>query len=387
MALTTDELAMRTALHELADTQPDAPVDRVAGVRRRHLRRRRAQAVVAAAAVVLAVVGTIAGTSAARQSHGTQLAHRSVPTWALPWPDHVDPAVDPAIRHQAIEAWKSQTYGTDASAMYDPKQVVWYLTARVTPRHDIVVVFEVQRDDGDRRLVAGYLTDVTTPDSAGNWVFYDDVAPDPKSPVAAASFYLPELGDDEVGADNWVVLVTNPTMPVALLDHVAEQQVQLDRGYAVTNAGPLGAQVLVSLVDKHGQSRRVGIVGLPGVADSQVPSLAHPAELVGVPQGKILDQSVGQGPELNLNGSPPAEHGRTVIYARCYGGASISVTVDSQSRAAVTIPCDNQQHVVDGPALKPGGDTSYQAAGAMAGHSTGISAGKLVPWRVAVVIR
>src|SRR5947209_4916150 len=142
MPLTTDEQAMRTALQELTDGQPNAPVDRVPGVRRRHLRRRRMQVSTAAAVALFAVTGAAVAMTTGSPSYSAQPTHRSTPAWALPWRDNLDPALSP-LRSAALAVWKSNTYGSDASSFYNPRQLVWYLTRTIADGHDAMVVFEV----------------------------------------------------------------------------------------------------------------------------------------------------------------------------------------------------------------------------------------------------
>src|SRR3954447_5246009 len=137
MALSTDEQAMRGALQELAVGQPDAPVDRFAGVRRRHLRRRRMQSAVAAAAVVVVAAGVVIGTTAGSPSGTAKPAHRATPSWALPWKDNADPALS-ALRPAALAAWRSTAYGDATDALYAPRNVIWYLTQSVPVRQDVM---------------------------------------------------------------------------------------------------------------------------------------------------------------------------------------------------------------------------------------------------------
>ena len=387
MASTTDEIALRSGLDALTAVQPDAPLDRLAGVRRRHARRRRAQGVTAGTVALLVAAVAVVTTHLPSRGHSS-LAHRDLPAWALPWPDHNEGSLPAELRADAERAWLSKTYGTTADPFLAARRYVWYLTAPIAGTANVAVVFEVERDDGEHRLVAGYLSDPTKPAEADNWLLYDDAAPDARSATAMASFYLPvvTVGED---AHNLVVLLTGPATPRVRLDlgTGVARNLSLTQGFGTADVGSLTSQVVVTLIGKHGGGQRAGLVGLPGQAESQAPVLAHPAPLVGVPQNAILEEQAGQGPELDVNGSPTVDHGRTVIYARCYGGSSITVTIDSQDRAAVTIPCDNRQHQVDGPALRPGGDAIMADDGAMKGHSTSVTAGKLVPWRVAVVVR
>src|SRR3954454_19441092 len=96
MALTTDEQAMRGALQELGGAQPDAPVDRVAGVRRRYRRRRTAQSFGAALGVAALVAGGLAVVSTLRSSP-TQPANTAASPalyWQLTWPERSDGTVD-----------------------------------------------------------------------------------------------------------------------------------------------------------------------------------------------------------------------------------------------------------------------------------------------------
>src|SRR3954452_24626256 len=105
MALTTDEQAMRGALQELGGAQPDAPVDRLDGVRRRYRRRRTAQSVGAALGVAALVAGGSSIASALRPTHGrsTVAASPALP-WQLNWPERNDGTVD----KQRVLFWLGQ---------------------------------------------------------------------------------------------------------------------------------------------------------------------------------------------------------------------------------------------------------------------------------------
>src|SRR5947209_7988485 len=105
MALTTDEQAMRSALQELSGTQPDAPVDRHDGVRRRYRRRRAAQSLGAALGVAALVAG---GLSIATTVRSTPAQPSVAPTpakyWQLTWPERNDGTVD----KQRVLFWLGQ---------------------------------------------------------------------------------------------------------------------------------------------------------------------------------------------------------------------------------------------------------------------------------------
>jgi hypothetical protein len=94
----TDELALRTALHDLTAEQPEAPVDRLTGVRRRHRRRRGAQAMAAVASAAVIVTGVVAtssgGSTAERPTPAT--SHEPRAAWQLSWPDRGNGLVDRA---------------------------------------------------------------------------------------------------------------------------------------------------------------------------------------------------------------------------------------------------------------------------------------------------
>jgi hypothetical protein len=328
--------------------------------------------------VLVAVGGALVSTSTGR--HVAQPAHRTLPSWALPWPDRADPAVSATVRRNAITAWKSQTYGTDASAMYDPKQVIWYLSAPVADGTHVAVVFEVQRDDGDRRLVAGLHDATGAAADAQNWILYDVSAPDPHSATpVVVSLYATTTANDV--ARNWVVVLTDPALRNVFLRerHVAE--LALSKGFGFADVGAVRAQVRISVATKPGREIPVGVVGLTGAPDSQAPSLEPPAELVGVPAGAgEIGAGSGQGSSVDVNESVPTRV-RTVIYARCYGGASITVTLDSQ-RTGATVPCDDRQHVIGGPTL-----THQQQVYGSGGHAVEIKGSTLTAYRYAVLIR
>src|SRR4051794_39384856 len=245
MALTTDEQAMRGALEELAVGQPDAPVDRFAGVRRRHLRRRRMQSAVAAAAVAVVAAGVMIGTTTGLRSGTAKPAHRATPSWALPWKDNADPALS-ALRPAALAAWKSSANRNVPDPFYAPRQVIWYLTRSVANGHDVAVVFEVERDDGERRLVAG-LHDVSTDAAdAQNWRLFDVTAPDPHgaTPPLVSLYDTTSTGDV---TDNWVVVLTDPAVPSVFLRERVTTQAQLQDGFTNVELGSLHGQASVAV--------------------------------------------------------------------------------------------------------------------------------------------
>src|SRR5947209_11041178 len=105
MALTTEEQAMRTALQELSGAQPDAPVDRLGGVRRRYRRRRAAQSLGAALGVAALVAGGLSVSTALRTTHHQpSVAATPARPWQLTWPERNDGSVD----KQRVLFWLGQ---------------------------------------------------------------------------------------------------------------------------------------------------------------------------------------------------------------------------------------------------------------------------------------
>jgi hypothetical protein len=377
MALTTDEEAMRTALQELAVGQPDAPLDRVASVRRRHLRRRRMQSAVAASAAVLVAAGVFVGTATGSHSGRAQPAHRTTPSWALPWKDNLSPELS-SLRPAALAAWRASQGNAD-DPFYAPHQVIWYLTQPLDAGNDVMVVFEVERDDGEHRLVVGLHDGSTNENDAQNWRLYDVAAPDPHTAKPVVISIYDTAFVDGV-AHNWVAVLTDPSARSVFLRERVTTQATLQDGFNSVELGPLRGQVSVAVETKDAKQIPVGVVGLPGAPDTQAPQLEPPAELVGVPGGPQIGAGTGQGGSADVNESTPKAV-RTIVYARCYGGPSISISFDDD-RSTLTIPCDNQQHVVNGPTL-----THWQTVYGNGGHAVEIHGSKLTAFRYAVVIR
>jgi hypothetical protein len=111
--------------------------------------------------------------------------------------------------------------------------------------------------------------------------------------------------------------------------------------------------------------------GVPGSWKSSVPELAQVPALAGVvTDDQTMGEMAGQGSGESVSDTP-RRGGRTTVYARCYGGASITVVVDD--KRGVKVPCDDVQHAVPGPTIAPAHKHSYF-----------VHAGDLVAWRVIV---
>jgi hypothetical protein len=218
------------------------------------------------------------------------------------------------------------------------------------------------------------------------WVLYTVPAPKPGPGVVLGL----NVHDSEAAtspdhfADNVAVVLADPSA-----DNLAWQvgdstyglaAVPMDHGFAEVDTGQVRARVLLtevragSRVLAHNQ-----FVGVPGAADSFAPQLAAVPAFTDVPtSGEDFGEVSGQGPSGFVDDSV-VKRGPTTIYARCYGGAVITVSIDADTRAqTVRIPCDDVEHVIHGPALA----TSNLVDGK--GHEWQVKASKLVAWRVAV---
>ena len=385
----TDEEALRSLLADATVGQPAAPVDRVASVRRRYVRRRTTQLGTLAAAVAAVVVGTVLVASPFGNSR-TEPANRSVPSWALPWPDHRDGSVSQTVLDQAVSAWRYFHADGYAAVLPAPSKVIWYLGQRAVNGDKITVMFEVDGAEG-HRLIAGF---ADANDVGGNapaqfdrgsspWVLYDVPAPSPDyRGFVGLNLTAPGAGSSSA-YHNWIVVLTHPSAQQISWSGagLAGGAGRPDRGLVIADSGQPTGQVYAKVLDRADQTSVVGQqtpVGVPGNPKSTVPYLRPPAPLTGVPHGfRTMGPITAQGSLMN---SEMAFHrlGPTTIYARCYGAASMRVAIDTiRSGAGVILPCDNQQHALPGQSLRRNAPTK--------GHLIAVHAADLVAWTVAVV--
>ncbi|HET6818134.1 MAG TPA: hypothetical protein VFH66_12995 [Mycobacteriales bacterium] len=408
---TDDEPALRAALADLTVGQPDLPVDRVAGVRRRHARRRQLQAAAAAGAMAIAALGVIAVSGVFHGARSTQSLNRPVPSWALPWDDHRDGSVPQPILAGAVSHWVADQL---AKAPLPPNQpitmrpVVWYLGTRIPGTDHVVAVFEatglhagaLALTKGPRLVVAhAAWSDVTHSSVRGGyaWSYVDVAAPSPGY-AGVIGGYAP-AGNADGGFDNVAWLLTSPKARDASWTvetaggRTLSGDVPLDHGYASVDVGQVMSRVRINALATGPEGQSVpfhGWLGVPGAPGREVPTLVSAGSLVGVPQGRLtLGESSSQGSSVYVDGDANAPAGRpTTVYARCYSAddaRSIRVTVDGDitriGRSGVRVVCDGQQHVLPG---NPTGDPTART-GAV-GHSVGVRASNLTAWTVAVVI-
>ena len=377
------ERALRAALHEVVADQPLQPVDRVAGVRRRHVRRRTMQGAATAMAAAIAVVASLlAGGVVGRQ--GAEPLNRPVPSWALPWPDHRDGSVSQEVLDGVLAAWRSEALGRVALDALPAERVVWYAAQKVDNGESVFVMFEV--DTGNEyRLVVG----VTATAQSTHWMryrgqrlpppwrLYDVPAPPPSYRGLIGTNFgtsftrngLALLAPPDVSQISWIAAGSG-SGTVRLADGFATFEIRAPRG-------PVKAGIPHPGVPVYYQP-----LGVPGDPRSQIGQLARVPRLDGIPPGAKSVRLHGQG-KLAISDATLPEGATTTIYARCYGPLPIRVAVDDdRTDGGVRIPCDDQQHVVEGPRL---GKPTVGGPGGLA-HQFMVNARYDVAWRVAVVI-
>ena len=169
MALTTDEQAMRSALQELTATQPDAPVDRVAWVRRRYRRRRTAQSFGAALGVVALVAGGLAVASTLRSSptQPANIAASSGLYWQLTWPERSDGTVD---KQRVLSSLGQQGFE-------DLRDVRWLYASTVPNTIDKWAILEADYASSPGTSRAKSLITAVSVDGGDHWTAQTHAAP------------------------------------------------------------------------------------------------------------------------------------------------------------------------------------------------------------------
>jgi hypothetical protein len=393
MASLNDELALRAALDDLATGQPEAPVERLSSIRGRHVRRRRAQGIAAGIVTAAVVVGALFGAGAIGRTNAVEPAqHRHLPSWALPWPDHRDPTTSDVLRQQAVAAWLANKDDNNTTTPSGPlHRVIWYLTAPIFGGTKVAVVFEVETLMGEHKLVAGYLNDRSGASKAGSWDLIDAPAPSPVGePIGPERVQAPVVSfyadADLASGSNGVVLLTSPEAHQVYFGGGGGMH-PLVHGFATAVVTHVRSRVQVAVEAADGTVLNGGFVGLVGNAQSQVPRLEHVPDLATQPaESKTLGGSVsGQGAFIDSSSDVLPIQG-TRIYARCYGGRSLQVWIDSDIRGQrVTVPCDDREHVLLGPRLLASGlDVQFEGEAGTQTHGFGVNAPDLVAYQVAV---
>jgi len=340
MALTTDELAMRNALHELTGDQPDAPIDRLVAVRRRHTRRRMAQSVAATLGVAALVAAGLAVSAALPTTHHHQAVTATrAQSWQLTWPERTDGTVD----KRRVLAWVHE------QAFPDLGHVRWLYAA-------------------------------TAPGTVDKWAVLEADYPSDPAPIRAHGLFTAVSHD---GGDTWSVQMHGAPAVTTPVLGVATQQ-----GHAVL-ALTAPAVTAVELVKVHREDA-VDTESFPPVthgATILTSSSALPAGSVFVrPQGAastfavLFDgdaQAQGRAPWLNaeplhvhgehffgtMSGGAgggftqrPDYTGTLVFRVRCAGPVPLvlAVTTPGASQDLTVDRCDGLFHAFAGPAITRG---------------------------------
>lgn len=407
--MTSEEQALRSALTDVVTGQPAAPHDRIDGVRRRHAHRRQRQLAAVATAAVVAVAGATLGLMSARSGgdDNTQFAKRDLPSWALQWPEHRDESIPDAYLGAAYSSWQIDNPDVAAGP---GAQVVWYLAERI-PGNRLALAFEVGGADivptfvvgtTDAKSLSTYPTVRLSKDTS-LWLQSYHVYGSDVSPTSVVGMYSTSYAD--ISGRNTVVLLTDPRARIAKVSYVGtsgrvSKSVHMTAGYAAIEVGPLRSRVHLNEVRASGGQRLAGDidVGVPGTADnadfepgSYTPRLMPIPSLHGVPQvpGGPGEMS-GQEPFFSSSVGSDWPVNSTRIYARCFGRSqSLAVHIDGETPSqTVTIPCDDREHVVDGPGFLPTGttvDTSGMDGAKGVAHTIDVAVDQETPWRLAVV--
>lgn len=273
--------ALRGALECLAASQPPSPPGRYAGIRERVRRRRRQQAAVSATAVVaLAATATtlwLGGPAHRTVPPARPGPARAVPAWALPWPDHRDGSVPPAVQASAVLSWRVQR-STTAGPLPAPRRVIWYLAERL--RGSLAVVFEVSTQ-GRNWLVTGTVPARQVPPgraaaghaSGPGWVFATAAAPAPQAGLVIG-LYLPQGRDGPSSADAFVLLTDPATRSVGWRADTATGRLTgrttVSDGLALAVPGTLRGPVRLTVLHtgRVPVTPHPSFVGVPGAAGS-----------------------------------------------------------------------------------------------------------------------
>lgn len=191
-----EELAVREALQDMTLGQPAAPVDRMTGVRRRHVRRRTAQLVVAAAVVALVAAGSVFIRSPF--SSDTEPANHGGASWMLPWPTRygaTDPTAAATTRAAAV-SYYNRFHGSAIHAV----RTLYVGTPAGTNVQWVVV-------EARHQLIA-----LESPDDGLSWTPYISPAPPADSPVIG-------FAGVSAGATD-VLAIGAPHVDAAAVDHL-----------------------------------------------------------------------------------------------------------------------------------------------------------------------
>lgn len=360
MSMNADELALREMFQDLTVGQPPAPPWRYQQVLRRRVRHRWRQAATWGTALAAAGATATLGAILPALSSGSH-PPRSVPAWALPWPDHRNGSVPPHVLDGAVNAWRN-TYGLDAGTPSpDVRKLIWYVGQTAAAGQEVIVTFEADTTTG-RYLVAGLATASevmhgqpgwSSSNNSSPWILWDAPAPARRAGLAIG-LNLNGPQPPSGFSDNWIMVLAAPnvraitwTTPTSSGPHPGSAVTE--DGLVIADTGQVTGRVLLTgLIVGHrnvlGSASYVRVPGsvvAPGEQSSDVPQLAQAAPL-SEPRGfRSIQAGSGQGETMYTTSSQGVPR-RPAVFARCYGPGQLRFYLGS--RLAGVIACDDAQH-------------------------------------------
>jgi hypothetical protein len=360
------DLDIRVALTDLTEDQPPVPPDRLSAIRRKATIRRRRR-IAGGAVAALAAVAVAASLATLPRTAGQQplSANRTVPSWALPWPDHRNGSVSQSVLDQAVAAWLYGLKGMvppagsppQAVRLADAYPVVWYVGQTIDHGADVVVMFEADGPKGPQ-LVAGHAPENKVTGARPTWSPWTLTvapAPSPRKPPQVVGLYASSEERFSTLRANWVVVLAAPDVRavswfVSTPAGIRRTTIRASAGLAVAYAGRLTSRVdLTGLSTSHGFLRLRDIpIGVPGAGFAAVPALALPPA-PRLPAGWVSVYSGGgQGGGGQLWPYFVRVRARYALFAVCYGPQPLRIAVNG--RAVGTIACNDDQHRLPVPA-------------------------------------
>jgi hypothetical protein len=215
-------------------------------------------------AVVLVIVGAIAALAMSAFVQTGTPAQRSVPAWALPWPDQRDRGILRPALDALIWNWKQEdtsTYGpVDPSRPPQQYDEYWYLAKRI-PECACVLAMAEASGLNRRSLIVGDIgldDDMRSASDGSDWRWLDGPAPNPRSHRFVGGYLYGTHGDQ----DRVVWLLTSPTYDRVQVE--GGKTYRLHQGFVAFDAGVLRDRVRVRFED-HGATKASGFVGVPGI--------------------------------------------------------------------------------------------------------------------------
>lgn len=340
MALTTEEQAVRNALQELADGQPEAPADRVAGVQRRHQRRRTWQSAGAALGVAALVAGGLTLATTLRATHHQpQIATVPAQPWQLSWPERSDGTVD----KQRVLSWVHQQSAEDLG------HVRWLYDATAPDGISKWAVLEADFPSDPAPTRAHQLFSAVSHDGGGTWLVQMHEAPAVTTPV---------IGVADQGGHTVFALAAPGVGAIELVNVHREDNVDTDTLPALAD----GATAFTSSTALTAGSVFVRLEGAPSMfavlfdADAQgqgqAPWVTSEPQRV---QGEHLFGTMSGGAGGGF--TQKVDYAGTLIYrVRCAGPVPLRLTVTTPggSEDIDVDRCDGLFHSFIGPQIARG---------------------------------